>query len=164
MFLNEQELNANNDRTDLLGLRISAGLLAVLGCVFALYVLLFSLLLGAYVVRCLQGNLSSLANLSSILTLFIIIAVTAALTYLCFRAASALCNAERWASYVAMGFGLLFLLFSAVFFYDWFHPDRQSPDEGFGIFIVPFCITFGLWWCIYLNLPYVRVHLKRVRS
>jgi hypothetical protein len=96
--------------------------------------------------------------------LLIVVAATAALTYLCFRAAAALRNAQRWAAYVATGFGLLLLLFSGDFFYDWFHPDRQSPDEYFGIFIVPFCIAAGLWWCIYLNLPRVRNHLKSGRQ
>jgi hypothetical protein len=158
-----EELNTNNDRTSLLGLRISAGLLAALGCLFALYVLLFSLLLGASVVRRWQGHLPASDKSSSFLTLLIVVATTAALTYLCFSAAAALRNAQRWAAYVATGFGLLLLLFSGDFFYDWFHPDRQSPDEYFGILIVPFCIAVGLWWCIYLNLPRVRDSFEKRR-
>jgi hypothetical protein len=161
----EGELDTRSDRTSLLGLRISAGLLAALGCLFALYVALFTVLLGASVVRRWQGHLPASDKSTSFLIPLIFVAATAAaLTYLCFRAAAALRNAQRWAAYVATGFGLLLLSFSGDFFYDWFHPDRQSPDEDFGILIVPFCIVVGLWWCIYLNLPRVRNHLKSVRQ
>jgi hypothetical protein len=45
MFLDEQQLTTSNDQTSLFGLRISAGLLAALGCLFALYALLFGLVL-----------------------------------------------------------------------------------------------------------------------
>ncbi len=111
-------------------------------------------------VRRWQGHVPALDRRDSLLTLLMVVAVTAAITYLCFRAAAALRNARRWAAYVATGFGLLLLLLSADFFYDWFHPERQSPDEFFGILIVPFCVAVGLWWCIYLNLPRVRAYLS----
>jgi hypothetical protein len=94
----------------------------------------------------------------------IAMAASAGLTYLCFRAAPPLLNAKRWGAYVAMGFGLLLLLFTAEFIYDLYHPDRQSPDEYFGIFVVPFFVAVGLWWCIYLNLPHVRSHLNNSRK
>jgi amino acid transporter len=137
--------------------------IVVLGCFFALYVLFFGLLLGLSTVRHWQGHAPASEKPSWFLILLIGVATTAALTYLCFRAAPALNNAERWAAFVATGFGVLLLLFSGEFFYDWFHPERQSPDEDFGILIVPFCIAIGLWWCIYLNLPRVRAHLKSTR-
>jgi hypothetical protein len=160
MFLSEQQLNDDNYGKSPFGLRISAILLAALGCVFALYVLLFGLLLGLSLIHRWQGHVPALDRRDSLLTLFMVVAVTAAFAYLCFRAAAALRNAQRWAAYVATGFGLLLLLLSADFFYDWFHPERQSPDEYFGIFIVPFCVALGLWWCIYLNLPRVRAYLS----
>lgn len=63
-----------------------------------------------------------------------------------------------------MGFGLLLLSFSGMFIYDWFHPERLGPDEYFSILSVPFFIAVGLWWCLYLNLPYVRAHFKNMRN
>ena len=72
--------NMNDDRTDLLGLRISAGLLVVLGCLFAIYVAFFGLLLGVSVVRRWEGRLPASDKPSSLLSLLIVVAMTAALT------------------------------------------------------------------------------------
>ncbi len=160
MYLSERQLNDDNYGMSPFGLRISAVLLVALGCVFALYVLFFGLLLGLSFISRWQGHVPESAKRDSLPTLLMVIAVTATFTYLCFRAAAALRNARRWAAYVATGFGLLLLLFSADFFFDWFHPERQGPDEYFGILIVPFCVAVGLWWCIYLNLRRVRAHLS----
>jgi hypothetical protein len=37
-----------------------------------------------------------------------------------------------------MAFGLLLLLFTASFIYDMYHPERQRPNDYFGILFVPF--------------------------
>ena len=163
MFLDGKGLNTGNDRTSLVGLQISACLLVALGCIFGFYVLFFGGLLIVSVVRYWQGHLPASDKPSWLLSPLLVVAITTALTYLCLRAAAALHNAQRWGAHVATGFGLMLLSFSGIFFYDCFHPDRQSPDEYFVILIVPFWIVIGLWWCIYLNLPHVRSHVKGVR-
>jgi hypothetical protein len=114
--LGEKETGSDSERTSPIGLRISAGLLVVLGWIFALYVLFFGLLLGVSIVRHWQGHAPASDKPSWFFTLLIGVATTAAVTYLCFRAAAALRNAQRWAAYVATGFGVLLLLFSVEFF------------------------------------------------
>jgi hypothetical protein len=49
-------------------------------------------------------------------------------------------DARRWGAYVAMAFGLLLLLFTASFIYDMYYPERQGPDDYFGILFVPFTL------------------------
>jgi hypothetical protein len=164
MFLSGNERIANNDPVDRIGLRISAGLLVVLGAIFGFYVLFFAIVLFVEALRHWQGRQFAFNQVSSLLVQLIGVAVTAALTYLCFRAAAALRLARRWAANVAIGFGLMFLWSSGDFFYDWFHPEKQSADEYFGIFVVPFCIAIGLWWCIYLNVPSVRAIIRSAGS
>jgi hypothetical protein len=142
------------------GLRISAGLLAGVGCVFALYPVVFAVMLIVLAVQLLTGR-APVFRPESWLLMLVGMCVTAPITYLIFHAASALRERRRWAAYLAMLFGVLFLLMSGEFVYDLYHPERASPDEGFGIFFIPFCFLIGLWWCIYLNLPHVRRQLRR---
>jgi hypothetical protein len=163
MFLDENASITKNNQKDLVGLRISAVLLVLLGGLFGFYVLFFTLLLGVNVFRHLQGYVPASEEPHWFLGLFIAVCTTSALAYLCIRAAKGLRDAQGWAAYVATGFGLLLLLFSGTFIYDVFHPERQGPDEYFLILFVPFCIAIGLWWCVYLNLPHVRAHFKSVR-
>lgn len=148
------------DDSDLLGLRFSAGLLVALGCLWCLYAVFFAVILGVEGVRAWRGQLHNPSNAHWFLTSFLLAVLMCALTWLCIRAARALREARRWGAYVAMAFGLLLLLFTGDFIYDMYHPERQSPDEGFGIFIVPFMLIVGLWWCVYLNLPHVRGQLS----
>lgn len=85
---------------------------------------------------------------------------TGALTYLCFKAASALRRARRWAAYVAIAWGLLFLALGGLWIFGLYHPHRESPDEYFDIVFVPPVIAVGVWWCVYLNLPHVKANLR----
>jgi len=142
------------------GLRISAGLLAGVGCVFTLYPVGFAGMLVVLAVQVLTGRTPTFRPQSWLLML-VGLCVTAPITYLIFRAASALRERQRWAAYLAMLFGVVFLLLSGGFVYDLYHPERAGPDEGFGIFFIPFCFLIGLWWCVYLNLPHVRCQLRR---
>jgi heme/copper-type cytochrome/quinol oxidase subunit 4 len=137
------------------GLRASAVMLIAFGCFLGLYVLVFVVLFVVSIVRA-----SRVQEHSDIASSFLAFIVAASLTYLCFRAAAALRRSKRWAAYVAMGFGVLLLWLAGIFIYDWSHPERQGPDEYFGVFIVPFFLVAGLWWCIYLNLPHVRAMMK----
>jgi len=155
MFLHNDVSTTKNDQNDLLGLRISAVLLVLLGCLFGLYALICGLVICVSVIRH--------AHASEMPFWLLALCITCALTYLCIRAAKGLREAQRWAAYVAMGCGLLLLWFSASGIYDWFHPERQIPDEAFGILIIPIFIAVGLWWCVYLNLPHVRAHFRSVR-
>ncbi len=148
------------DEPELFGLRISAGLLAGVGCVFAIYPIGFALLLIVLAIQLLTRQFSTLRSESWPLML-VGMCVSAGITYLIFYAASALRKKQRWAAYLAMLFGVLFLLLSGDFVYDLYHPERAGPDEGYGIFFIPFCFLIGLWWCVYLNLPHVRRHLRR---
>lgn len=112
------------------------------------------------VVRALQGRVHNASDARFLLTSTLIVVITSGLSWLCIRAARALRQARRWGAYVAMAFGLLLLVFTGSFIYDMHHPERQSTDEAFGIFVVPFMLVVGLWWCVYLNLPHVRVQLR----
>ena len=145
---------------ELVGLRISAGLLACVGCIFAIYPLGFAVMLIVLAFQLLTGR-ASIFRPQSWLLMLVGMCVSAAITYLIFCAASALRNKQRWAAYLAMLLGALFLLLSGDFVYDLYHPERAGPDEGFGIFFIPFCFLIGLWWCVYLNLPHVRRQLRR---
>ena len=152
---------ASEEKAGLVGLRISAGLLAGAGCVSAIFPIFFALLLIMFAVPLLTGGTPTLRSESWPQTLAGM-CVTAAITYSIFRAASALRNEKRWAAYVALLIGLIFLLFSLCFVSDIYHPDRLGPDGGFLIFLLPFCFPTGLWWWVYLNLPHVRRRLRRL--
>jgi hypothetical protein len=155
-------LSMNGDRTQrLLGLRISGVLLIVFGGLLGVFDLVVGVLFAVSVARSWHGHPE---NLHKLPVTFAIIVVIAALTYLSFRAALALYNAQQWAAYMATGFGVLLLLIGGTAFYDWFHPDRMSPDADFAILVAPFCVALGLWWCVYLNLPHVKACSRSVSS
>jgi len=147
------ERNARNE-SELLGLRISAGLLACVGGIVAIYPIFFSILFVVSAIGVLNGRGST--SLPGLLLLLGALCASVALTYLLFRSARALRQGKRWAAYVATSCGVAFLLLTGGFIYDLYHPERASPDEGFGIFVVPFLCLIALWWCVYLNLPHVR--------
>jgi magnesium-transporting ATPase (P-type) len=157
-------LKSAKERTNLLGIRISVGLLIALGCLWGFFALFFVGIFGMSGVRSWKDHLFTPDNLRWFAILLLAIAVTTALAWLCFRAAAALRNTRQWAAYVAMAFGMLLLLFTVSFIYDLYHPERQSPDEYFVILFAPFSLLVGLWFCIYLNLPHVRTHLKNSPS
>jgi len=152
------------EESDLPGLKFSAGLLGALGCLWGLYAVLFVAMSVVAGVRAWEGRLRGPSDAHFLLTSILIVIITSALTWLCIRAARALREARRWGAYVAIAFGLLLLLFTGDFIYDMYHPERQSPDEAFGILVVPFMLIVGLWWCVYLNLPHVRVRLASTQS
>jgi hypothetical protein len=143
----------------LLGLKVSAGLLAAFGCLSGFYGVLFGVVLGVTEVRAWRGHIYSPSNLRWFATSILIVIFTSALTWLCIRGAKALYESRRWGAYVAMVLGLLLLLFSGDFVYDMYHPERQGPDDYFGILFLPFTLLLGLWWLVYLNLPHVKVRL-----
>ncbi len=62
-----------------------------------------------------------------------------------------------------MGFGLLLLLFGGMIFRSLYLPYAPGAIQGedfFEFLIALPCVVMGLWWCIYLNLPHVRRHLR----
>jgi len=140
--------------------RASAILLALLGSFVALSALSFLLIL---LVLAWQQRLATFSwpGFRQIVTGTLL---AAALTYLCWRAALALFAARRWAANVAIIWGILFLFMAGQFVFDLYHPSRQGPDEYFGLVLIPPIAIVGLWWCIYLNLPHVRRHLRRDAS
>jgi hypothetical protein len=142
------------------GLQFSAGLLVALGCLWGIYAVFFAAILTVTGVRVLKADVNTSSSPRSLATSLAVVVVMIALTWLCMTAAAALRSARRWGAYVAMAFGSLLLLFTGTLVYDICHPNRMGPDEGFLILIIPFTLAIGLWWCIYLNLPHVRVRLK----
>jgi hypothetical protein len=152
------------EHTSLLGLKVSAGLLVALGCLWGLYAVFFAVIFGVTGVRAWKGHVYSPSNTRWFATSILIVIIMGALTWLCIRAAKALYDSRRWGAYVAMAFGLLLLLFSGAFVYDMYHPERQGPDDYFRILFLPFTLLLGLWWCVYLNLPHVRVRLASTHS
>lgn len=155
-----QIFSSATEQTSLLGLRVSAGLLVALGCLWGFYALFFSVLFAVTGARDWTGHFVAPNDPRSLLKEFFAVIILCSLTWLCLKAAGALRAARRWGAYIAMAFGLLLLLFTGSFVYDMYHPERQGPDEYFGIFFIPFTLLIGFWWCIYLNLPHVRARLK----
>ena len=158
-MVSKADITHEEQQPELVGLRISAGLLVAVGCVIALYPVGFAAMLCVFSIQRMTGQALTFRPESWRL-MVVGLCVTAPITYLIFRAASALRNSRRWAADIALLFGSLFLLLSGGFVYDLYHPERAGPDEGFGFFFIPFCFLIGLWWCVYLNLPHVRRQLK----
>ena len=142
------------EESELLGLRISAGLLAGVGGVVALYPFLFAAMLIVSAIGHLNGRGST--SFHSMLLLLGALCASSAMAYLLFRSSRALREGKRWAAYVTIACGVVFLLLTSGFIYDLSHPEHAGPDEGFGLLIVPVLCVVGLWWCVYLNLPHVR--------
>lgn len=153
------EITHEEEQPELVGLRISAGLVAAVGCVFALYPICDAAMLCVLTIQRMTGQALTFRP-ESWRVMVAGLCVTAPLTYLIFRAASALRERRRWGAYTALLFGGLFLLISGSFVYDLYHPERAGPDEGFLILFVPFWFLIGLWWCVYLRLPHVRRQLR----
>ncbi|MDP9040096.1 MAG: hypothetical protein M3O02_12630 [Acidobacteriota bacterium] len=80
---------ADSTPEELVGLRISAGLLAGVGCVFAIYPIGFAVMLIVLAVQFLTGG-GSIFRPQSWLSMLLGMCITAPITYLIFRAASAL--------------------------------------------------------------------------
>jgi hypothetical protein len=143
----------------LLGLKVSAGLLAAFGCLLGFYGVVCGVVLGVTGIGSWRGHAYSSSNLRWLAASILIVLFTASLTWLCIRGAKALYESRRWGAYVAMILGLLLLLVSGDFVYETYHLERQSPDDYFGIVFLPFSLLLGLWWLVYLNLPHVKVRL-----
>ena len=153
----------DTDAISLTGVKFSAGLLIALGCVWALYAVLGLVIAGVGAIRLWGQRSLSYSDVRMLLATIAFELIMGALTWLCIKAAKALRDARRWGAYVAMVFGFFLLLIPALFTYDMYHPERQSVDEGDGMVLIPFILFVGLWWCIYLNLPHVRAHLRRTQ-
>ncbi len=141
-------------------LRVSAIMLAVLGCFFAVYVPFLLAILGVLLFRILAGYPMPQDTPRVMSVSLAACTVTALLAFLCIRAGAALLALRRWAAYVTMVFGLFLFSFCGNLAYDFYHPHHAVPDEEFGGLFVPFCVVFGLWWWVYLNLPHDRAPMK----
>jgi hypothetical protein len=145
------------------GVRVSAVLLTVLGCIIGMYPPFYMIFLGVIVFKLSHSHFIGPGQQHLLVTLPLVIFATAALSYLCFRAASALRRAHRWGAYVAIAFGLFLLWFGGEAMLDLFRPYPPGAVHGEDLFefliAVP-CIALGMWWCVYLNLPHVRANLN----
>lgn len=79
----------------------------------------------------------------------------------CFRAARGLRGAQSWAANVATICGGLGIALGCPVIFDWIHNGTRSADEYFLYLVDPIFIIFGLWLCIYLNIPRVRSSFRR---
>ena len=145
--------------TPLLGLRISGGLLVAFGCLWGFCGASFAIIQGVVSLRGRKADILSPSGIRWFATPILSVIIMSAFTWLCMRAGKALYDERRWGAYVAMAFGLLLLLFSGDFIYDLYHPEQLGPEGGFLILFLPFTLLLGIWWCVYLNLPHVRVRL-----
>jgi hypothetical protein len=141
--------------TPLLGLRISGGLLVAFGCLWGFYGASFAIIQGVVSLRARKADILSPSGIRWFATPILSVIVMSAFTWLCMRAGKALYDERRW----ELTFGLLLLLFSGDFIYDLYHPEKLGPEGGFLILFLPFTLLLGIWWCVYLNLPHVRVRL-----
>ncbi len=145
MVLNGQNLHKAEDIEDMAGIRMSAGLLLGLGCLWGFYAVFF-------IVLEVAGPRNARWSMRSVFTECGLIL----LCWLCVQAAKALRKTRRWGAYVAIAFGVLLLLFAGSIINDMYHPERQVNDEGYVLLLVPFIAGVGLWWCVYVHLPRVR--------
>lgn len=144
----------------LAGIRFSAALLFMLGVLFGIYVPFYSLMLAVIAYRRIMGT--HLTGLSFTSLIFTILGA-ATFSLLCIRAGNALSRSRTWAAYVAIISGLILVYFGGWIMIDLFRPYQPGAVQGEDLFefiiAVP-CILVGIWWCVYLNLPHVRRHLK----
>ena len=149
----------------LAGMRFSAALLFILGVLFGIYVPFFCLVLVVLVYRRTMGTHPFEASFA----LFVVCAIlgAAALSLLCIRAGNALARSRRWAAYVAIIWGFILICFGGGIIIDLFRPYQPGAVHGedmFGLITGVPCILLGVWWCVYLNLPHVRRHLKTANT
>jgi cytochrome c biogenesis protein CcdA len=152
------QVNAlGNDQAKPIGVRLSAGFVIALACLFALYTVFYGVMFAAVLLR--HGHASDEQQRTLLASTVYAIAGTAVFSCLGFKAASALLRLRKWAAYVAMAEGLLLLVFGGRIIIDLFRPYQPGAVQGedlFGILVAIPCLMLGLWWCIYLNLPHVR--------
>lgn len=135
------------------GVRFSAIILVVIACA-----------LGLCGLFCLIAVATLLAHHGRSLTgieLGLLSLVVLATSLVCFRAANALRNGQRWGANVATVCGGLALVLGGVIGFDFFHPGRQGADEYFLYPVAPVLLLLGAWLCIYLNMPRVRVAFEK---
>jgi hypothetical protein len=133
----------------------------MLGCCFGVCALVLAGFCGVDAYLMWKGRQAEIAGWHLAGWMLMATAVCVGATYLCIKAALALWEARRWAAYVAMFFGVLFLWLSEDFFRYLLHMQRTTVDDGYVILSAPFLLAVGLWWCIYLNLPHVRAHFRQ---
>jgi cytochrome c biogenesis protein CcdA len=150
-----------NGQAQPIGIRLSAGFLITLACLFAFYTVFYGLMCGVIALR--HTHPSSGEWQRTLASTVYAIAGTAVLSCLGFKAASAILRLRKWAAYVAIAEGLLLLAFGGRIIIDLFRPYQQGAVQGedfFGFLIAIPCLMLGLWWCIYLNLPHVRRYFQ----
>jgi hypothetical protein len=156
--------SVENGQAQPIGIRLSAGLLITLACLFAFCTVFYGLMFGVIVLRHAHpcGGEWQRTLASSVYA----VTGTAVLSCLGFKAASAILRLRKWAAYVAVAEGLLLLAFGGRIIIDLFRPYQpgavpQAFEENLFEFLIAIpCLMLGLWWCIYLNLPHVRRYFQ----
>ena len=129
-------------------MRFSAIILVILACA-----------LGLCGLFCLIAGVTLLAHHgrnSTALSLGLLSVVALATSLVCFRAANALRNGQRWGANVATVCGGLAVAFGGLISFDFFHAGRQGADEDSLYPVAPILLLLGAWLCIYLNTICVR--------
>src|SRR5712664_1847445 len=133
------------------GVRFSAILLVLWACV-----------LGLCGIFCLITLVISWMHRDrSVLLLGLGFVLAVAGTLFCFRAARALHSAQSWGANVATLCGGLAVALGCSAIFDLIHGGTHSADEYFLYPVAPIFVVFGLWLCIYLNIPRVRSDFRR---
>jgi hypothetical protein len=79
----------------------------------------------------------------------------------CLRAASALRSGLTWGANLAVAVGGFAIALGGTVLFDLFHSRGHIADEYFVYPVAPALLLLGVWLCVYLNIPSVRLRFDK---